>query len=156
MLAAQVFYVFVFLWTMTLSAFRKMKLAAISALSAGAVNLVLNLLLIPGFGITGAAVAILLTILVHAILAGHALSHFIRISCDIRAIRNIILSASVMAMYILIIRISFPVQHAVAAGFLVLTGALIYFLILIRLERGIESGIKQMIRETGLVLPDWI
>ncbi|PKL60484.1 MAG: polysaccharide biosynthesis protein, partial [Methanomicrobiales archaeon HGW-Methanomicrobiales-4] len=89
LLITQVAYVFVFLWTMTLSALGMPKRAAAPALIASVVNIPLNLLLIPVFGITGAGAAILITVLIHAVCTGRILSRYVGLIPDVRALRSI-------------------------------------------------------------------
>ena len=156
LLATQIAYVFVYLWTMTLSALGKPKDAAIAALIASAVNIPLNLLLIPVFGISGAAAAVLITVLIHAICAGRSLAKYIHLSVDIRALRSISIAVFVMTILVSTITIVIPITHVLLLAMTVLLGATIYFLTLSHLERGIDTGLRRMMQDMGVVLPEWL
>jgi O-antigen/teichoic acid export membrane protein len=156
LLAAQVAYVFVYLWSMTLGALGMPQSGAMAALIASAVNIPLNLILIPVFGITGAAVAILITVIVHACCACMYLKSHIPLSPDFRALRSISLATGLMvvsvACFVMLIP---PTTVEVVAAAIGLGGA-IYLLTLIRLEHGIDSALRRMMQEMGIVLPEWL
>ncbi|HWQ66123.1 MAG TPA: oligosaccharide flippase family protein [Methanospirillum sp.] len=156
LLLAQVAYVFVFLWSMTLGALGQPKKAAIPALIASAVNIPLNIVLIPAFGISGASLAVLITVLVHAICAGRALAPHFSLIPDIRAIRSILMANLVMGVVLLIMMALIPITHFLMAAAAVLIGALVYLATLVRLERGIDTALGRIMREMGIVLPEWL
>lgn len=156
LLAAQVAYVFVFLWSMTLSALGLPRKSAITALLATGANIPLNLLLIPAFGITGAAGAILCTVIIHAISAGVLLRSHLSLTFDFRALRSIGISALVMAGFVLIFTRIIPPDHAGVIGIAIISGGILYVATLIRLERGMDTAIKHMVQKMGIVLPEWL
>jgi len=156
LLMAQVAYVFVFLWTMTLSALGMPKSAAVPALIASAVNIPLNLLFIPVFGITGAGVAILVTVLIHAVCAGGILSRYVGLTPDIRALKSICIATFCMTVVVGLFVLIIPLTHVLLLAGCVLLGAVSYFLTLVRLERGIDTALGRMMQEMGLVIPEWL
>ena len=156
LLMAQVAYVFVFLWTMTLSALGLPRSAAVPALIASAMNIPLNLLLIPAYGITGAGAAILITVIIHVFVAGRILSRHIPLTPDMRAIRSIGIATLTMAFVIVLWVLIIPLTHVLLVAGCVLLGAGTYFLTLVRLERGINNALRVMMQEMGIVFPDWL
>lgn len=156
LLAAQVAYIFVFLWSMTLSALGFPRRSAITALLATSVNIPLNLLLIPAFGITGAAGAILCTVIIHAVSTGMVLNTHLPLTFDIRALRSITISSLVMAGFLLLFTHIIPLDHAGVIGVAIISGGILYVATLIRLERGIDTAIRRMIQQMGIVLPEWL
>nr|WP_319538300.1 polysaccharide biosynthesis C-terminal domain-containing protein [uncultured Methanospirillum sp.] len=156
LLATQVAYVFVYLWSMTLGALGMPRFSAMAALIATAVNIPLNLILIPDLGITGAAAAILITVVVHACSAYLYLKPHIRLTPDFRALRSIILASVIMVVGVsAFIAVIPPVTVFVVAAAVGL-GGVIYLLTLIRLEHGIDSALRRMMQEMGIVLPEWL
>lgn len=156
LLAAQVAYVFVYLWTMTLSALGLPRVAAIAALIASAVNIPLNLLFIPVYGITGAAGAVLVTVIIHACCAGMYLKEHVRLTPDLRALRSICLATLIMAAFVAGFVTILPPAHVILVATAVFLGGGIYLLTLIRLERGIDTALRRMMQEMGIVLPEWL
>lgn len=156
LLASQVVYVFVYLWTMSLSALGRPRDAAVSALIACGVNISANLYLIPLAGLTGAAVAILVTVLIHAGCAGVLLSREIPLRVDTRALRSIGCATLIMAGLIWGVIQGVPVESAGTLALIVVLGAGVYFLVLFRLERHIDTAIRKMMRDMGVVLPPWL
>jgi O-antigen/teichoic acid export membrane protein len=156
LLTAQVVYVFVYLWTMTLNALGKPRDAAAPALTAVGINIPLNLLLIPVSGMNGAAAAILITVLVHAIYAGKLLGKQVSLFMDVRALRSIIIAVAGMTAVIVTILYFIPITHFLVLALTICTGGSVYFLILVRLERGINTALHQMTRDMGIIIPDWL
>lgn len=156
LLAAQVAYVFVYLWSMTLSALGLPRIAAVAALIATAVNFPLNLILIPAYGITGAAGAILVTVIIHAACAGKGLYGQVFLSLDLRALRSIGIASLAMAIVLVLFIRFIPLTQAPVVGISILLGAGVYFLTLIHFERGINTALRGMMQEMGVVFPEWL
>ena len=156
LLFAQVAYIFVYLWSMTLGALGLFQKTAIAALIATSINLPLNWILIPIYGINGAAGAILLTVIIHAICIGVSLNRQISLSLDFRALRSIGIAAIAMGMGVSIFTYFIPPTQAFVVGIAIFLGAGIYILSLLHLERGIETALRKMIQEMGIVLSEWL
>ncbi|MFH0966323.1 MAG: flippase [Methanobacteriota archaeon] len=156
LLITQVAYVFVFLWTMTLNALGMPKSSAVPALIATAVNIPLNLILIPIFGINGAGAAVLITVLIHVVCVGWILSKYIGLIPDLRALRSICIATLCMAVIVGLFVLIFPLTHVLLLAGCVLFGAVSYLLTLAWLERGIDTALGRMMKEMGLVLPEWL
>ncbi|WP_325630979.1 flippase [Methanospirillum sp.] len=156
LLITQVAYVFVYLWSMALGALGIPRAGAMAALIASVVNIPLNLILIPGFGITGAAAAILITVIVHACCAYKFLKPHIRLTPDFRALRSISLATGIMVVCVVCFVALIPPTTVEVVAAAVGVGGGIYLLTLIRLEHGIDSALRRMIQEMGIVLPEWL
>jgi len=156
LLATQVAYVFVYLWSMTLGALGMPRSGAIAALIAIAVNIPMNLILIPMYGITGAAAAILITVIIHACSACLFLKPHIRLTPDFRALRSISVSTGVMAFIVVSFVTLIPPSTVQVIGAAVGLGGGIYLFTLVRLEHGIDSALKKMVQDMGIVLPEWL
>jgi len=156
LLTTQVAYVFVFLWTMTLSAIGRPMDSAKSALIATIINIPLNLSLIPSYGINGAACAILITVLIHALCAGLFLKNYIRLAIDYRALRSISIAVLMMAGIAGIIRILTDWDHVILMAGTIIICASVYLAILMHLERGVDTALRKMMRDMGIILPEWM
>jgi O-antigen/teichoic acid export membrane protein len=141
---------------MTLSALDKPKSAAIAALIATALNIPLNLLLIPWFGIFGAAMAILITVIIHALCVAIRLKAYIPLTLDLRALRSICIATLTMACSVTVVVHLIPLNHFLLLAGVIFLGACIYFLILSRLEKGVDTALRKMMSEMGIIIPDWL
>ncbi len=127
------------------------------ATSAAAVlNIILNCLLIPILGINGAAVATLISYSVNAILIAHFLKRYITIKIEKRPILNIIIAAAVMGLFVFIYKLFVPLDNVILTLIPVCIGAVIYFLLLFKIDRGIRDEITGMVTTLGLPWPKWL
>jgi O-antigen/teichoic acid export membrane protein len=156
LLFAHIIYVFVFLWSMTLNALDMPKSAAIAALTASAINIPLNIIFIPWLGITGAAIALVITVIIHALCAGKYLAAHMHLTPDLRALRSICIATLIMAMTVGMLTILIPLNHFITLAGVVLLGAGIYGITLLRLERGVDTALRRMMQEMGIVIPEWL
>jgi len=153
LLLVQVAHVFMFLQTMCLNALDRPKDSFRVTAIAVAANIGLNLLLIPAYGIVGASAATLITMVLNAMLSRRALSQSIRVRIEPRAVGNIVLAALVMAAVIIAFSYFFPLTNVVLVLAVVALGGLVYFLLLLRIDRGIHDELTELAGKLGIPWP---
>lgn len=156
LLLVQIVNVFMFLMTMTLNAINRPKESFYATGTAAVVNIILNLALIPVFGIQGAAIATLVTMLVNVIIAHHYLSGQISVKIERGPTLHILLAAGVMALVILLYRILIPLSNAFIVLGAVVLGGLVYGLVFLRADRVIHDEIRDLVIQLGVPWPKWL
>src|SRR5690606_38808576 len=91
-------------------------------------NVVLNILLIPAYGIVGASLATLVTMVLNAALAHRALSRNIRVRIEPRAVGHIVLAALIMAAVVMAFSFAIPLSNVFLVLAAVALGGLVYIL----------------------------
>ena len=157
-LLVQIFNVFMFLQTMTLNAVNKPKLAFYVTAIAATLNVILNLILIPLFGIIGAALATLFTMGLNAILAYVALKKHVPVHIEKKPTQHILAAAVLMAISIILFRAVVPLTNVFFVLLVVGAGAVIYFFILLKIDTGIHDELKHLTSQFGLgkLWPNWL
>jgi len=150
LLLAQVGAVIFVLDSMALSAVGKFKVVfLINALSCASL-VVLEIIMVPSLGITGAAAAVLIVSIFKACLSRLALFRFTGARAEIATIGHIAVAGLLMGGFVFILRwLFFPTHVAVLAG-IVLSGALFYFVLLFRLERDLRKEIAELAEHLGV------
>jgi O-antigen/teichoic acid export membrane protein len=144
LLLVQIVNVFMYLGTMSLSALNRPKDAFWITAIASIVNIILDLALIPIIGITGAAVATLIAMSINALGALILLSRIISVKFEYEAIKNILFAAGLMGIFLMFIRLLLPLTHIITVIALVIIGALIYILVLFKLDRKVYQEIREL------------
>jgi O-antigen/teichoic acid export membrane protein len=145
-----------FLGTMSLAALNRPKDAFWITVIAAIVNILLDIVLIPILGITGAALATLIAMIINAIGAHVLLSRIITVKFEYRAIKNILRAAGVMAIFLMCIHFLLPLSHVIAVLAVVITGALIYTFVLLKLDREMHDEIRDLSVNLGVPWPGWL
>ena len=156
LLAAQVVNVFMYLQTMGLLALDRPKESFKVAAVAAIANILLDITLIPMLGITGAAVATLLTMTLNAVLAYHVLKRIIDVRLDYPPIRNILVASAMMGLFVGVYRLMVPLSSIWLTLVPVAVGAIIYGGVLLKLDRGIHDELWAMAAQMGVRLPRWL
>jgi O-antigen/teichoic acid export membrane protein len=156
LLLVQIVNIFMFLGTMSLNALDHPKDAFRITVIASVANIVLNIVFIPVMGITGAAIATLIAMAVNAIGAFILLSRVISLKMEYTPLKNILYAAGVMGIFLLIIHFLLPLTHVVTVLTVVIIGAIIYAILLLRLDREIHDEIKELIVNFGVPWPWWL
>ena len=151
-----VIYVFQFLQTMTLNALNHPKDSFWITSIIVLVNIVLNILMIPVLGITGAAVATFISILISAVLGYLVLRKYLSVKIEKKPLLHILTAVTVMALVIGGLRLVVPVVNLGYLFGLVIIGAAVYFVLLFRIDRGIRDELKEMIGQMGIVWPNFL
>jgi len=155
LLLVQVVNVFMFLGTMSLTALNRPKDAFWITVIAAIANILLDLVLIPIIGIAGAAVATLIAMTLNALGALLLLSRVISVKFEYEAIKNILYASGIMAIVVLLIRFLLPLTHVIFVLVAVIVGAIIYILVLFKLDRKIHDELKDLIINLGVPWPGW-
>jgi O-antigen/teichoic acid export membrane protein len=156
LLLVQVVNVFMFLGTMSLTALNRPKDAFWVTVIAASVNILLDIILIPVMGITGAAVATLIAMILNALGALMLLSRVISVKFEHGPIKNILYAAGLMGIFLLCVYLLLPLTHVITVFALVFIGALIYIIVLLRLDREMHDELKDLIVNLGVPWPGWI
>jgi len=153
LLLVQVVNVFMFLGTMSLNALNRPKDAFWITVVAAIANILLDFAFIPLMGITGAAIATLVAMTLNALGALIFLSRIISIKFEYGPVKNIIYAAGCMGIFLLLIHFILPLTHVVSVLVIVLVGALIYILVLFKLDREIRDELKNLSVNLGVPWP---
>jgi O-antigen/teichoic acid export membrane protein len=156
LLLVQVVNVFMFLGTMSLTALNRPKDAFWITVIAAIANILLDLALIPIMGITGAAVATLIAMTLNALGAILLLSRVISIKFEYETVKKIFSAAVLMGILLFVIRLLLPLTHVVSVLAVVIVGAVIYILVLFKLDRRIHDELKDLSVNLGVPWPMWL
>jgi O-antigen/teichoic acid export membrane protein len=156
LLLVQIVNVFMYLSTMTLAALNRPKDAFWITVIASVANILLNFILIPVLGITGAAVATLIAMSLNALGALILLSRVIPLKIENNPVKNMLFAAGLMGIFLLLVRFLVSLNHVLVVLATVIMGALIYIFVLFRLDRGIHDEIKNLCINLGISWPGWL
>ena len=154
--AVQIVSVFTTFLGTALSASDHARQSFYATATAAVINIILNCLLIPVIGINGAAVATLISYSVNAILIAHFLKRYITVKIEKKPILHIILSAAVMGLFVFIYKLFVPLDNVILTLIPVAVGAVLYFFLLFKIDRGIRDEIAGMVTTLGLPWPKWL
>ena len=154
--AVQIANVFMFFFTMYLNALDYPKEAFKVTIVASVINIILDVILIPIFGIEGAALATLATMTVNAILAKRALSRIITIQIERKSSTNILLASTFMALLVGSYRLLIPLNSVWLTILPVVIGAIAYALLLLKLDKNIHDELYIIITQFGIPWPRWL
>lgn len=156
LLTVQVVNVFMSLQTMCLYALNYPKEAFKVTAVASIANILLNLALIPILGITGAAVATLVTMTLNAVLAYRVLKRIIDVRLEYSSVRNILVSSAVMGVFVGGYRLMVPLSNVWLTLVPVVVGAIIYGILLLKLDQSIHDELRAIVVQMGMQWPRWL
>jgi O-antigen/teichoic acid export membrane protein len=156
LLLVQIVNIFMFLGTMSLNALDHPKDAFTITLIASLVNILLNLVFIPVMGITGAAIATLISMAVNAVGAYILLSRVISVKIEYEPVKNILCAAGIMGIFLLFLYFFLPLTHIAGVLTSVIVGTIIYTLVIVKLDRGIHDEIRDICNNLGMPWPGWL
>jgi len=156
LLLVQVVNVFMFLGTMSLNALNRPKDTFWITVIAAIANILLDIILIPVLGITGAAIATLIAMTLNALGALILLSRIISIKFEFGQIKNIFYATGCMGLFLLFIHFVLILTHVAVVLGIVITGAAIYLLIILKLDQGIHDDLKGLSVNLGVPWPEWL
>jgi len=154
LLPVQVVHVFMYLQTMCLNALDRPRDSFRVTAIAVTANVVLNILLIPEYGIVGASAATLATMVLNAALAHRALSRCIRVRIELRAVGHIVLAAFIMAAVVMACSFAIPLSNVFLVLGTVGLGGLVYILILLKIDQDIHDELKDLTQKLGIPWPE--
>ena len=153
LLPVQIANVFMYLGTMSLTTLNHPKKAFWITLIAAIANIILDIILIPILGITGAAVATLIAMSLNAFGALILLSGVISVKFEYAQMKNMLYAAGFMGSFLLVARLIFPLAHVISVLAFVMIGAVIYILILFKLDLKIRDEIRDLSLNLGVPWP---
>ncbi len=156
LLPLYVIYVFQYLQMMTLNSLNHPKDSFWITSVIVIVNIVLNVLLIPFIGITGAAIATLISILMSAILGYFVLGKYIHVEIEKKPILHILVATGIMALVVGGMRFLFPIESLAYLIALIIIGSVVYFVLLLRIDRDIHDELKAMSTQIGIFWPEFL
>ena len=154
--AVQIVSVFTTFLGTALSASDHAKQSFYATATAAVVNIILNCILIPILGINGAAISTLISYSLNAVLIAYFLRRYISIRIEKRPIFHIIISATVMGIFVFIYTLFVPLDNVILTLIPVAVGAFIYFFLLFKIDRGIRDEIAGMVKTFGIPWPKWL
>jgi O-antigen/teichoic acid export membrane protein len=119
-------------------------------------TILLDIMLIPVYGITGAALALLLGTGIFAVAAHTVLKKRIRVRIEKKPVASIIVSSFVMAICVSGYQYVIPGTNVFLIAGAVVTGMVVYSLLLVRLDRGIRDEVRDLVAGIGLPWPGWL
>ena len=151
LLAVQVVNVFQYFFTMYLDALDYPK-ESFKVTTIGVVaNIVLNIALIPIMGISGAAIATLVTMTLNAVLAKRALSRLITIKMERRSLLNIMVASVVMGVLVGGYRVLVPLSNVWVTLLAVVVGVVAYSVLVLKLDRKIYGELKEIMMQMNVI-----
>jgi O-antigen/teichoic acid export membrane protein len=156
LLLVQIVNIFMYLGTTSLNALDHPKDAFWISLFASLVNILLLAILIPIMGITGAAIATLIAMTMNSIVAYVLLSRVISVKIEYKAVKNILCAAGIMGIFLLVIHFLLPLTHVVMVVGAIIGGAVIYTLVLLKMDREIHDEIRVISESLGISWPMWL
>ena len=158
LLGVQVVNVFQYFFTMYLNALdypkESFKVTAVGVVA----NIVLNIALIPVMGISGAAIATLVTMTLNAVLARRALSRLMTIRLERRSLLNIMISSVVMGAFVGGYRVLVPLTNVWVTLLAVVGGGAVYGVLVLKLDRKICDELRGIVGGMGMgaIWPSWL
>jgi O-antigen/teichoic acid export membrane protein len=143
--ATQIACIFMLLFTCTLNATDQPKETFFIALMSGIINISLNVILIPVFGIVGAAIASLVSMCLNALFAFIVLTRKIFIAMDIPRISKVVIASMMMGVCVLGYRVILTIPDIFHLILVILIGACIYFLVLLKIDKELFEDCQEII-----------
>jgi O-antigen/teichoic acid export membrane protein len=119
-------------------------------------NIVLNIAFIPLIGIDGAALATLITLALNSALSGLYLSKVMKIKIDYSSMRNILVAAGIMGIFVLAYRMLLNTSSILTIMIPVFLGAIVYFILIVKMDQNIKNEIKKIVFHANLPWPHWL
>ena len=145
-----------YLGTMGLNSLNRPKGAFLVTAIAALVNIILDIVLIPIMGITGAALATLIAMTLNALIALFLLSRVISVKIEHGPVKHILYASGMMGIFLIAIHFLLPLTHVAMVFGTVLIGACIYSLVLLKVDVGIHDEIRKFCIDIGLPWPKWL
>jgi len=158
LLAVQVVNVFQYFFTMYLDALdHPQESFKVTAVGVGA-NILLNILLIPFMGISGAAIATLVTMALNALLAWRALSRLMTIRLERQCLSNIMTSSIAMGVLVGGYRLLVPLSDVWLTMPAVVFGGVVYGFLILKFDKNVCDEMRDIVEKMGMgfVWPGWL
>jgi O-antigen/teichoic acid export membrane protein len=146
----QIVNIFQYFLTTYLSAMNQVKEVFKVTVVAVVANITLNLVLIPLVGISGAAVATLVTMSLNAILAGRVLARKITLRLERDSLLNILKASFVMGMVVAVFLLVVPLSNVWLTLIPVALGGTVYGMLILKFNQRISEDLKEIFMSLGL------
>lgn len=158
LMGVQVVNVFQYLFTMYLDALDNPKESFKVTLVGVVANIVLNAVLIPIMGISGAAIATLVTMTLNAALGRRALSRLIMIRLKHRSILNVTKASFLMGVFVGVYRLLIPLSNVWVTLLAVVIGGAIYCFLVLKFDDNVYDEMRNIVEGMGMggVWPAWL
>jgi O-antigen/teichoic acid export membrane protein len=151
LLFVQIINVFMLMLTTTLNALNRPDDTFKVTLITSVLLIILDVLLIPVFGISGAAISVLITFFLNAVLTYYILEKVIKIPLNLNELDKILLSTFIMGISLLIYREFIPLSNVFVTLSAVLIGSVIYTLILLTIEKRVKNQLLSILIQSGFI-----
>ena len=152
----QIINVFQFFFLTYLGAMDMQKKAfKVTSVTATA-NIMLNAVLIPVIGITGAATATFVTLSLNAILARRVLATRMAIMLEHESLLNILKATVVMGLFVGGYRMVVTLSNVWLVMVPVVLGGMVYVVLVLRLDRTIYKELRGIMVQMNVVWPEWL
>jgi O-antigen/teichoic acid export membrane protein len=141
----QIINIFEYFFTAYLSAMDQLKELFKITVVAVVANIGLNVALIPLMGISGAAVATLITITLNAVLARRVLARTITLRLERSSLLNILKASIAMGVVVAAYRLIVPLSGVWITLVPVVLGGLVYGFLVLKFDRKIYEELKEII-----------
>ena len=152
----QIVNIFQYFFTTYLSAMNQLKELFKITVVAVAANIALNAVLIPVMGISGAAVATLVTMSLNAIMARRVLARMITIRVERSSLLNIFKATVVMGTVVGGYRLIVPLSSVWVALVPVVLGGVVYGVLVLKFDRKIYEELKEIMMQMNVTWPEWL
>lgn len=152
----QIVNIFQYFFTTYLSAMNQVKEVFKITVVAVVANIILNAMLIPLMGISGAAVATLVTMTMNAILAQRILARKITLRVERSSLLNICKASFVMGVVIGVYLLVVPLSSVWLVLVPVVLGGVVYGVLILKFNRRIYEELKEIMLQMNVVWPKWL
>ncbi len=156
LLIVQIVNIFQYFLTTYLSAMNQVKEVFKITVSAVVANILLDAMLIPVMGISGAAVATLVTMTMNAILAQRVLARKITLRVERSSLLNICKASIVMGLVIGVYLLVVPLSSVWLALVPVVLGGVVYGVLILKFNRRIYEELKEIMLQMNIIWPKWL
>ena len=153
---AQLASVFPLLNFMCLGAFNRPRTAFLIVAANAVLAVVLEVVLIPLIGITGAALAILGSMVFRAAFSFYFLRKEVKIGIETGTVARILVASAAMGGVVGTFRLIVPLDTFWLLLADVVLGVAIYAILILRLDRGMHDELKDLAGSLGLPWPQWL
>lgn len=154
LLSVQIINIFQYFFTTYLSAMNQLKEIFKITVVAVAANVALNAALIPLIGISGAAVATLITMGLNAVLARRVLANIIILRVERTSLLNILKASIGMGMIVGLYRLIVPLSNVWLVLFSVVLGGMVYVVLILKLDKNIYGELKGIMLQMNVAWPE--
>lgn len=154
--AVQIVNIFQYFFTTYLSAMNQLKDVFKITVVAVVANIALNAALIPVMGISGAAVATLVTMALNAVLARRVLARKITFRMERSSLLNFLKASFAMGAVVGVYRLVVPISNVWLALVPVVLGGVVYGVLILKLDRKIYEELKGILMLMNVTWPEWL